>query len=150
MIREFISRDTDAVVDAWQRASHLAHPFLTPAFLAQEAHNVRHIYVVHAETWVAEVSGQVVGFVALVPTEDAGEDVWEVGGLFLDPAFHGQGIGKALMDKAVADKGPLKVEVFQRNSIGRRFYAAYGFVASGEYFHEASDQMTLQLNYSPN
>lgn len=145
MIREFISSDTDAVVDAWQRASNLAHPFLTPAFLAQEAHNVRHIYVVHAETWVAEMAGQVVGFIALI----ASEDVCEVGGLFLDPAFHGQGIGKALMDKAVAEKGPLKVEVFQRNAIGRRFYAAYGFVASGEYFHEASGQMTLQLRYSP-
>lgn len=145
MIREFISSDTDAIVDAWQRASNLAHPFLTPAFLAQEAHNVRHIYVVHAETWVAEISEQVVGFIALI----ASEDVCEVGGLFLDPAFHGQGIGKALMDKAVAEKGPLKVEVFQRNAIGRRFYAAYGFVASGEYFHEASGQMTLQLRYSP-
>lgn len=145
MIREFISSDTDAVVDAWQRASHLAHPFLTPAFLAQEAHNVRHIYMVHAETWVAEMAGQVVGFIALI----ASEDVCEVGGLFLDPAFHGQGIGKALMDKAVAEKGPLKVEVFQRNAIGRRFYAAYGFVASGEYFHEASGQVTLQLSYSP-
>ncbi|MBV1933823.1 MAG: GNAT family N-acetyltransferase, partial [Parvibaculaceae bacterium] len=99
----------------------------------------------HAETWVAEMEGQVVGFIALIPTED----VWEVGGLFLDPAFHGQGIGKALMDKAVAKKGPLMVEVFQRNSIGRRFYAAYGFVESGEYFHEASGQMTLQLSYSP-
>lgn len=149
MIREFISSDTDAVVDAWQRASHLAHPFLTPAFLAQEAHNVRHIYVVHAETWVAEVSGQVVGFIALIASEDVCEDICEVGGLFLDPAFHGQGIGKALMDKAVAEKGPLKVEVFQRNSIGRRFYAAYGFVASGEYFHEASGQMILQMRYSP-
>ena len=145
MIREFISSDTDAVVDAWQRASNLAHPFLTPAFLAQEAHNVRHIYMVHAETWVAEMAGQVVGFIALIPSED----ICEVGGLFLDPAFHGQGIGKTLMDKAVAEKGPLKVEVFQRNAIGRRFYAAYGFVASGEYFHEASGQMTLQLSYSP-
>lgn len=145
MIREFISSDTDAVVDAWQRASHLAHPFLTPAFLAQEAHNVRHIYMVHAETWVAEMAGQVVGFIALI----ASEDVCEVGGLFLDPAFHGQGIGKALMDKAVAEKGPLKVEVFQRNAVGLRFYAAYGFVASDEYFHEGSGQMTLQMRYSP-
>lgn len=145
MIREFISSDTDAVIEAWQRASHLAHPFLTADFLAQEAHNLRHIYVVHAQTWVAEVENKVVGFIALIETDD----VCEVGGLFLDPAYHKRGIGKALMDRAVAKKGPLKVEVFRDNAVGRPFYERYGFEMTGSYHHEPSGQMMVQMRYSP-
>jgi putative acetyltransferase len=96
----------DAVVTTWRAASELAHPFLTSEFLEREADAVRNIYFAFAETWVTEIDGEVVGFIALVDDE--------IGGLFLHPKYHGQGYGKAMVDKAVADKGPLRVEVFKK------------------------------------
>jgi len=102
---------------------------------------MRNIYLAFAETWVIEIDGVVVGFIALI------ED--EIGGLFLDPDFHGQGLGRALVDKAVIQKGPLKVEVFKENIIGRRFYDAYGFRETEEFIHEASGQTTLRMNFAP-
>jgi len=139
MIRKYEDKDIDAVVSSWRVASELAHPFLTKAFLDREADNVRNVYMPFAETWVSEVNGSVVGFIALI------ED--EIGGLFLDPKYHGQGLGKALVDKAVAEKGSLKVEVFKENTIGRRFYGAYGFKGADESLHEASGQMTILMAY---
>ncbi|MCW8916898.1 MAG: GNAT family N-acetyltransferase [Magnetovibrio sp.] len=119
----------------------LAHPFLSEEFLTQEADNVRNVYMALAETWVAEVDGCVVGFVALIENE--------IGGLFLEPEFHGQGLGRALVDKAFVEKGPLKVEVFKANAVGRRFYDAYGFRECEEFVHEPSGQPTLRMMYSP-
>lgn len=141
MIRRFEKDDTDAVVATWRSASALAHPFLTQAFIDREAENVRNVYLALAETWVTEVDGEVVGFIALI------EDV--VGGLFLDPAYHGQGYGRAMLDKAVAEKGPLKVEVFKENTNARRFYATYGFQGTEEFTHELSGQRTLRMTFTP-
>lgn len=140
MLRKFKDNDVDAVILSWRRASELAHPFLTKAFLDEEADNVRNVYMAFAETWVTEIEGQVVGFIALVENE--------IGGLFLDPKFHGQGLGRAMVDKAAAEKGALKVEVFKDNVIGRRFYNAYGFRDIEEFIHEASGQATLRMSYS--
>ncbi len=141
MIRRFVKEDTYAVVATWRSASALAHPFLTQAFIDREAENVRNVYLALAETWVTEIDGEVVGFIALI------EDV--VGGLFLDPAYHGKGYGRAMLDKAVAERGALQVEVFKENGSARRFYAAYGFQGSEEFTHELSGQRTIRMTFTP-
>jgi len=140
MIRKYRKNDVDAVVSSWRLASERAHPFLTTQFLDQEASNVRNIYLVHAETWVIEVGACVVGFIALIDDQ--------IGGLFLEPKYHGQGYGKALVDKAVAEKGSLRVEVFKLNTIGRRFYRSYGFTGNEEFLHPETGQPTLRLSYT--
>ncbi len=86
MIRKYQSEDTDAVVSIWQSAISLAHPFLDDDFVAQEAINLRTLYLPNAETWVVEDNETPVGFIALIGNE--------IGGLFLDPSFHGQGLGR--------------------------------------------------------
>ena len=118
MIRKYETEDTDALVLIWQSANALAHSFLADDFVAQVAQDMRNVYLPNAETWVLEENEIPVGFIALVETE--------IGGLFLDPSFHGRGFGKALTDHAVALHGPLSVEVFEKNAIGRRFYDRYG------------------------
>lgn len=141
MIRKFVDEDSDAVVAVWRAANELAHPFLKAAFLDKEAEALRDVYLPATETWVTEVDGQVVGFIAL-----AGD---EIGGLFLEPSFHGRGLGRAMVEKAVAERGKLSVVVFRDNAIGRRFYAAFGFRGDEEGFHEASGQATLRVTFTP-
>ncbi len=139
-IREYAQHDLGAVLSSWENAARLAHPFLEDDFLAQERKNLPELYLPSAETWVAEVGGNVVGFLALIGNE--------IGGLFLQPSFHGKGIGRALVDKAQEMRGALEVEVFSNNSIGRRFYASYGFVVIEEKIHEPTGQELLRLRYA--
>lgn len=137
MIRDFETKDTDAVVTVWCAATQVAHPFLADDFVEQETENLRNIYLVHAATRVLEKDGQVVGFIAMIGNE--------IGGLFLDPALHGNGLGRGLVDDAARKLGSLEVEVFERNAVGRRFYDGYGFHPVGSSTHEATGETVLRL-----
>lgn len=140
MIRDFCTNETERLVTIWRQASAVAHPFLAKDFIEAEAENLRAIYLKFARTWVIEIEGVVVGFASVVDHELAG--------LFLDPHFHGQGFGRALVDKAMTEAGPLTVEVFEKNTSGRGFYHAYGFEYVAETVHDPTGETVLQLKFS--
>ena len=139
-VRKYTASDLQEVLSTWENASNLAHPFLSADFQDQVRHDIPKLYLPNAETWVAEIDSNVVGFIALLGNE--------VGALFVQPSFHGKGIGKTLMDKAVELYDQLELEVFKANSIGRQFYAKYGFEEVGEEAHKATGKKVLRLKYS--
>ena len=140
-IRKYRKKDLNEVMAAWESASRLAHPFLSKEFLDQERYNIPNRYLPKADTWVAELQGSVIGFIALLGNE--------VGGLFVTPKFHGMGAGRALLDKAQELHGDLEVEVFEANVLGRHFYARYGFELLSETIHEETANKVLRLKFTP-
>lgn len=139
MIRPYRPEDTDAIIAAWHAASLIAHPFPSAQVMAQEAENIRNIYLPRAETWVIEISGRLCGFMALLDNE--------LGAIFVHPDDQGKGFGKALMDKAVALRGNLFLDVFKENAIGRAFYDRYGFRIAGEHIHEQTGNALLRMEF---
>ena len=137
MIRQYRDQDLDDLLAAWAAASEIAHPFLTQDFIALERENIPNLYLPNAETWVFEDEGRVVGFVALLGIE--------VGAIFVHPSHQRRGVGRQLMDKAKELRGELVVEVFKANSIGRAFYAKYGFEIVAKKFHEQTGFDLLRL-----
>jgi putative acetyltransferase len=141
-IRQYENPDLEAVLSSWERATRLAHPFMTDEFIAQERINTAETYLPNTDTWVIETDDHVVGFIALMGNE--------VGAIFLQPEYHGRGAGKALMDKAQQIHGDLEVEVFKENSIGREFYSRYGFSQLEEKLHEPTGRQVLRLAFTAN
>ncbi|MGO8949247.1 MAG: N-acetyltransferase family protein [Ktedonobacterales bacterium] len=88
--------------------------------------------------WVAEQTGQLVGFAVTRPSED-GDAIpltAEVLALYLEPEAVGQGIGRALFAHAVTDfrqRGfhQATLWVLESNERARRFYEAVGWAADG-------------------
>ncbi|PSR16081.1 GNAT family N-acetyltransferase [filamentous cyanobacterium CCP3] len=149
-LRPYQPQDCEAVLDVWQRAATVAHSFLPAAHFAQERLAIATQYLPMAETWVYEHQGQIAGFVSLLNAEASSE----VGGLFVDPPWQGRGVGRALMDHAVALKGALMVTVFEQNALGRRFYGRYGFGETGRSRHDDTGLPLVRMQYpfprSPN
>ena len=139
MIRLYEEEDVEAILEVWYQASLLAHSFLTDAFLAEERVKMREVFLPNSTTWVYEDDGQVVGFLSMVGNE--------VGGLFVHPAKHRHGVGRALMDKAFSLCDFLELDVFEKNNVGRAFYAKYGFVPIDQYREEQTGEMTIRLRY---
>lgn len=51
--------------------------------------------------------------------------------LFIDPAHHGKGIGKALIQHALTDCPDLTVDVYEQNTEALAFYQHVGFEPIG-------------------
>ncbi|WP_436698278.1 N-acetyltransferase family protein [Nocardioides sp. BYT-33-1] len=74
-----------------------------------------------AESWVAEVGGQVVGYARFTRT-------W-LDDLYVDPAHQGRGVGSALLDVVKArHPAGFSLWVFEQNVAARAFYTAHGLV----------------------
>ena len=76
----------------------------------------------NAVVWVAEIDGEVAGYVAL-----RGADLDH---LYVAPEYQGRGVGGMLLSKAkeLSPEG-LELYAFQRHRRARAFYEARGFVA---------------------
>jgi GNAT superfamily N-acetyltransferase len=73
------------------------------------------------EVWVAEVDGEVVGYLRMTPT-------W-LDDLYVAPGHAGQGIGSALLDLAKARRPDgFSLWVFEMNAPARAFYRRHGLV----------------------
>lgn len=137
MIRAYTTSDTDALIAIWDKAEAVPHPFLPQNVRDQVREDIRKKYLPNAETWVLELDGKPVGFIAMLGTE--------IGGLFLEPAQQGKGMGRQMVDHVVGIKGPLTVEVFKENKIGLSFYERYGFVRTEDGMFEASGHSTFKM-----
>ena len=95
-------------------------------------------HVEPTDTLVAEVEGRVVGY-ALIGTPTplpASAHVQMIRGLAVDPAHQGQGVGRTLIDAAIAEataRGAVKLSlrVLSTNEGARRLYASAGFETEG-------------------
>ena len=141
-LRQYTEADLNSVLSSWENASKIAHPFLTDEFMDKERYNIPNVYLPNADTWVADVNGTVVGFIALIGDE--------VGAIFVEPEFQGVGIGSALMNQARELHGDLEIDVFEANSIGRKFYSSYGFKPLLEKIHEETGNKVLRLKLTTN
>lgn len=141
MIREYAPEDRDAVLDVWYESAQVAYPFWEPQMFDQERQAIAEQHLPRATSYVYERAGTVVGFVSLLGTE--------VGGLFVTPRCHREGIGRALMDHARATRDHLELEVFEPNVIGRAFYERYGFRVIGERVDEPTGVRVLRLELRP-
>lgn len=90
---------------------------------------------------LAEADGELVGFVKLGPPSvpvESGADRLELRQIYIDKAWHGQGIAQVLMDWAIEQakrRGvqELYLTVYVDNHRARAVYERYGFQAVGSY-----------------
>ena len=137
MIRKHKEEDLEQIINVWEKSSAVAHSFLNHQFVEKVKSDMTNIYIPGSATWVYEVDHTIVGFISMIDHE--------IGGLFVLPYHHSKGIGTQLVDFIKKDHSHLEVEVFEQNTIGKAFYAKYGFKEIKKYHHLESGHDVLRL-----
>ena len=130
MIRAATPRDAADVVRIWRAAVEATHDFLHPDDLGHIDAEVRQ-HLPAAVSWVrVDEADRPSGFIAMTGAN--------IDALFVDPAWHGGGVGRALIDHVRANQTVLTVDVNEQNPRAIGFYERLGFRRTGR--SEADDQ----------
>lgn len=123
MIRPSVPEDALRNLAIWRAAVAATHDFLSPDDLASIDALVA-AWLPTADLWVhAAPDGAPQGFMALSGAH--------VDALFVDPAVHGRGVGRALVMHARMRHGALTVDVNEQNPRALGFYRRLGFEPTG-------------------
>ncbi|MFM1728465.1 acetyltransferase [Prescottella soli] len=112
-----------ALVRIWRSAVDATHDFLTAEDVDFYRSRMVSDYLPAVDLAVAEVDGTPAGFSGLV------DNSLEM--LFVADAQRGQGVGSALLRRAVADHPDLHLDVNEQNPQAVGFYERHGFVVTG-------------------
>lgn len=124
IIRYASPRDTARLFAIWDAAVRQTHDFLAPRDFVAIAAMVRKEYLPRARLHIIEdAKGNAFGFLGL--------HHWHIDTLFVDPAYHRQGGGRALVEAVARDHPVLTVDVNEQNPGARLFYQRLGFVEIG-------------------
>lgn len=114
--------ETDAAAALHRRAGALIPGYDTSRHTpAEDRAFYRDTVFAQGPIWGAFEGDRLLGHLALAPG-------W-IEHLYVDPARHGEGIGRALLAIVQAEQGDLQLWTFQANARARRFYEAAGFAA---------------------
>lgn len=115
--------DVDRVVEIWCLAVDATHGFLRAEDRITLEHEVRTFFATAPLTLAVDASDNPLGFMLV---QDGNMDA-----LFIDPSYHGQGIGKALVTEALRQYPQLTTDVNEQNHQAATFYKHLGFVPTG-------------------
>lgn len=122
-LRASNSRDTARILDIWSRAVDATHCFLLPADRAAIGEEVKAFLPQVSLMLAVDAADHALGFMFL--------HEGHMEALFIDPDHHGKGIGKALVESALALHPALTTDVNEQNAEALGFYRRLGFEPTG-------------------
>jgi len=122
-IRRSTPHDGDCVLEIWRNAVDATHHFLQPADRTAIEREVAD-FLPSAPLWLAvDPADRAIGFMLL--------DGTHMEALFVDPRHAGRGVGRVLVDHAIASRGVLTTDVNEQNAPAMGFYRHLGFERTG-------------------
>ncbi len=119
MLQTSTEEDFAVLIEIWERSVRATHVFLPEAEINELKPLILNEYFKHVSLYKYVKDGQIVGFMG------TSSDNIEM--LFIEPAFRGQGIGKALTLFAMNKLNIEKVDVNEKNTQAVGFYQKLGF-----------------------
>jgi|ERR1051325_3680938 ribosomal protein S18 acetylase RimI-like enzyme len=135
VIRNAADGDLPSIVDVFNRSLSVEHEITGQEQFQFQDDHVRSHLMPGAQTLVAVLAGEVVGFCII--SDEVGENCTALWALYVDPRHFRKGIGNDLLAAAMktASDRSLLVNCHRKNIPARRLYEKNGFVC-GPYIED--------------
>ena len=138
IIRDFLQKDTEAVMRIWRQGNLDAHAFLSPLYFLHCYESVRRDLKT-AEVYVLEENGAVIGFAGL-----SGD---RIEGIFIERRYRGMGYGRDLLARCKNARSRLQLYVYKENERAIAFYRREGFEEISERICPRTGQPELLMEW---
>jgi putative acetyltransferase len=142
-IRPARAADGARLIDIWRRAVDATHDFLQPADRHAIDQEVS-AFLPQAPAWLAtDADDCAVGFMLI--------DGTHMDALFIDPDWHGKGVGRSLVQHGLALHPAMTTDVNEQNEGALTFYERLGFARTGrsDLDGQGRPYPLLHLRYAP-
>lgn len=131
MIKELEKFEIEEVMNIWLKTNITAHGFIQEEYWNKNYDLVKDEYIPVSTTFVYKEEGIIKGFISII-------DNSFIGALFVLEEYHGQGIGKKLMNYCKSLYSSLELGVYVENVSAVNFYKHCGFKVEKEQINEDS------------
>ena len=138
MLRTMRTDDLDYVVKIWLESNIQAHSFIESDYWKENKEEVRKM-LPHSLIEVAEIDGNIVGFIGMNETR--------IEGLFVSSDFQSRGIGHSLIEWAKTGNEELTLSVYQKNQRALQFYLKEGFVIGERLMDQKTGEIELLMQW---
>ena len=138
MLRTMRTDDLDYVVKIWLESNIQAHSFIKSDYWKENKEEVRKM-LPHSLIQVAEIDGNIVGFIGMNETR--------IEGLFVSSDFQSRGIGHSLIEWAKTGNEELTLSVYQKNQRALQFYLKEGFVIGERLMDQKTGEIELLMQW---
>ena len=138
MLRTMRTDDLDYVVKIWLESNIQAHSFIESDYWKENKEEVRKM-LPHSLIQVAEIDGNIVGFIGMNETR--------IEGLFVSSDFQSRGIGHSLIEWAKTGNEELTLSVYQKNQRALHFYLKEGFVIGERLMDQKTGEIELLMQW---
>lgn len=142
-IRPARAADGARLLDIWRKAVDATHDFLQP----QDRHAIEAevaAFLPNAPAWLAtDADDHAIGFMLI--------DGMHMDALFIDPSWHGKGVGRRLVDHGLSLHPTLTTDVNEQNERAIGFYQAMRFARTGRSDHDGQGRPypLIHLRHAP-
>ena len=138
MLRKMETDDLDPVIQIWLESNRQAHSFIEADYWEKNKEEVRKM-LPHSLIQVAEIEGNIVGFIGMNETK--------IEGLFVNCNFQSRGIGHSSLEWAKTRNEVLTLNVYQKNQRALKFYLKEGFVIHEQLIDEETGEIEFLMQW---
>ena len=155
ILRLYEAKDLTQVVGLWYGTWHSSFPEIQhPQPYHVWKDRFRDRLVRRGEVWIAEIEGQIAGFIVVFKDEyqlcSNSTTAGELNQIFVDPTYQNRGIGTVLLKKAkeISPQG-LRLKTLQSNTKACSFYKKHDFLPGKRSINKINGQPNIEYNWLP-